>query len=137
MGPVTGGYALLAPVCNLSPRRGYKRKGGCGCDPRHRGAWSATAFAMSDLCKMAELAENTLAVFYVATFENALPHSHRSTNNQQHPFPRAPTLPPRNQQPATNNQQPATPLTPRSLSPTAQLTTNNQQLATSNISCWC
>ena len=39
------------------------------------------ASAMSDLCKTAELAENPLAVLYVATFECAIPQSPRATNN--------------------------------------------------------
>ena len=34
------------------------------------------------LCKIAELAENILAVFCVATFENVLPQPLRLTNNQ-------------------------------------------------------
>ena len=34
-------------------------------------------------CKIAELAENILAVFCVATFENVLPQPLRLTNNQQ------------------------------------------------------
>ena len=39
------------------------------------------ASAMRDLCKIAELAGNLLAVFYVATFENAIPQSHRAIFN--------------------------------------------------------
>ena len=40
---------------------------GYGSGPCHRGARSATASAMRDLCKTAELAENPLAVHVLGT----------------------------------------------------------------------
>ena len=48
---------------------------GRACRGKKRSDWQL-------LCKIAELAENILAVFCVATFENVLPQPLRLTNNQ-------------------------------------------------------
>ena len=77
---MTGGYASLTPVCNRPPLQGLIILWQC----RRKGVIAGPlGHCVRDelLCKIAELAENILAVLCVATFENVLPQSHRLTSN--------------------------------------------------------